>query len=47
MKLGDYTCMYIHIRNQEINFYMCVCVVIYSKLLLNHLWSRVLKLISE
>ena len=25
----------------------CVCVVIYNKLLLNHLWSCVLKLISE
>ena len=26
---------------------VCVCVVIYNKLLLNHLWSCVLKLISE
>ena len=36
--------MYTHIRNQKIRF---LCVVIYNKLLLNHLWSCVLKLISE
>ena len=44
--------MYIHIRNQEIYLIVCVCVcvcvcvVIYNKLLLNHLWSCVLKLIN-
>ena len=44
MILGDYTCI-IHIRNQEIDPQKLV-VVIYNKLLLNHLWSCVLKLIS-
>ena len=43
--LGDYTCMYI-IYTLETKKYF-VCVVIYNKLLLNHLWSCVLKLTSE
>ena len=33
--LGNYTCMYIHVTNQEI-------YLIYNDLLLNYLWSCVL-----
>ena len=45
--------MSIHIRNQEIDFvclFVCFVVVsfaVYNTLLLNHLWSCVLKLVSE
>ena len=40
--LGDYICMYIHFTNQEINF-----LTVYNHLFLNHLWSCVLKVVSE
>ena len=45
--------MSIHIRNQEIDFvclFVCFVVVsfaVYNTLLLNHLWSCVLKPVSE
>ena len=48
--------IYIYTRNQEIVVVVfcfvflvcvCLCVVVYNNLLLNHLWSCVLKLISE
>ena len=37
--------MYILIRNQEMFFMLFL--VIYNKMLLKHLWSCVLKLVSE
>ena len=36
-----------HVYALETKKLICVCVVIYNKLLLNHLCSYVLKLVSE